>query len=267
LIEINKSSLSLRLIVPALDSVKIIESIIKLYNKRFEKVIGKLPLNVKLLVTKRKFPLYVLLDAENRMLEGEEFKKQVLMNPWWDVNGMRNDKYYGFYPRKKIGENEKYTLDDLSNISKGKLFSLYPGYFDFDLLLGTTDRYKIHYNGKKRTDEDYKLLTARPYYFYQISNMLELWDVLSNLSSSQVNFIEEMLTSKLRGWRNVEEGDKQNILRKFVKAILKDAFGDKWDKLRDETRYLLTYSTINKLLYDTIILFRHVIKKEADENE
>jgi len=267
LIEINKSSLSLRLVAPAKDSIKIIESITKLFNERFEKVIGKLPLNVKLLVTKRKFPLYILLDAENRMLEGEGFKKQVLMNPWWDVNGMRNDKYYGFYPRKKIGENEKYTLDDLSNISKGKLFSLYPGYFDFDLLLGTTDRYKIHYNGKKRTDEDYKLLTARPYYFYQISNMLELWDVLSNLSSSQVNFIEEMLTSKLRGWRNVEEGDKQNILRKFVKAILKDAFGDKWDKLRDETRYLLTYSTINKLLYDTIIFFRHVIKKEVDENE
>ena len=267
LIEINKSSLSLRLVAPAKDSIKIIESITKLFNERFEKVIGKLPLNVKLLVTKRKFPLYVLLDAENRMLEGEGFKKQVLMNPWWDVNGMRNDKYYGFYPRKKIGENGKYTLDDLSNISKGKLFSLYPGYFDFDLLLGTTDRYKIHYNGKKRTDEDYKLLTARPYYFYQISNILELWDVLSNLSSSQVNFIEEMLTSKLRGWRNVEEGDKQNILRKFVKAILKDAFGDKWDKLRDETRYLLTYSTINKLLYDTIIFFRHVIKKEAGENE
>jgi len=268
LIEINKSSLSLRLIVPALDSVKIIESIIKLYNKRFEKVLGKLPLNIKLLVTKRKFPLYILLDAENRMLEGKEFKKQVLMNPWWNVNGMRNDKYYGFYPEKKIGENEKYTLDDLSSISKGKSFSLYPGYFDFDLLLGTTDRYKIHYNGEKRTDEEYKLLTARPYYFYQISNMLELSDVLlSNLSSSQINFIEEMLTSKLRRWRNVKDGNKQNIFEEFVKAILKDAFEDKWDKLRDETRYLLTYSAINKLLYDTIILFRHVIKKEVDKNE
>jgi len=41
------------------DSMKIIELITKLYNERFEKVLGKLPLNIKLLVAKRKFPLYV----------------------------------------------------------------------------------------------------------------------------------------------------------------------------------------------------------------
>ena len=48
-IEINKSPLSLRLIAPALDSIKIIELITKLYNEKFGKVIGKLPLNLKFL--------------------------------------------------------------------------------------------------------------------------------------------------------------------------------------------------------------------------
>jgi CRISPR-associated Csx11 family protein len=267
IIEITKSPLSLRLIVPALDSMKIIESVTKLYDERFKKVLGKLPLNVKLLVAKRKFPLYILLDAENRMLEGEEFKKQMPMTPWWDVNGMRNDRYYGFYPIKSIKENEKYTLDDLSPISKGKIFRLYPGYFDFDLLLGTTDRYNIYYKGRKREGEDYKLFTGRPYYFYQISEILELWDVLSNLPSSQINFIEEILTSKLREWRNVEDGNKRNIFRGFAEATLKDAFGDKWNGLREETRFFLVNSALNGLLLDTIILFRHVIKKEVNEYE
>ncbi|MCW7073759.1 MAG: hypothetical protein OCU20_07790, partial [Methanophagales archaeon] len=261
LIEINKSPLSLRLIVPASDSMKIIELITKLYNDRFEKVLGKLPLNVKLLVAKRKFPLYILLDAEKRMLEGDEFKTQEPMNPWWDVNGHRYGWYYSFYPTKPVEKGEKYTLDDLSSVSKGKIFSLYPGYFEFDLLLGTTDRYGIYYKGKKRGGEDYKLFTGRPYYFYQISEMLELWDILSeNLSSSQINFIEEMLTSKLREWRNIGDGNKKVVLRGFAEATLKDAFGDKWKGLKEETRSFLINTAINGLLLDTIILFRHVIK-------
>ena len=259
-IEINKSPLSLRLIVPASDSMKIIELITKLYNDRFEKVHGKLPLNIKLLVAKRKFPLYILLDAEKRMLEGKEFETQESMYPWWNVDGLRYEQYYSFYPTKPIKE-DKYTLDDLSSVSEGKIFSLYPAHFDFELLSGTADRYSIYYKEKGRGGEDYKLFTGRPYYFYQISEMLELWDILSkNLPGAQINFIEEMLTSKLREWRNIEDGNKKVVLRGFAEATLKDAFGDKWKGLKEETGSFLINTAINGLLLDTIILFRHVIK-------
>ncbi len=260
-IEINRSPLLLRFIIPALDSIEIIKMITELYNERFKKVIGKLPLNIKLLVTKRKFPLYILLDAEKRMLEDEEFKKQVLMNPWWEAD-KQNEEYYGFYPIKSVEEDKKYTLDDLSPFSKEKIFYLYPGYFDFDLLLGTTDRYKIYYENKKRGDKEYKLFTGRPYYFCQISKMLELWGILvNNLSSSQINFIEEVLTSKLREWRDVK--DKDDVFKTFAEAVLRDAFGNKWNELREEDRLLLVNSTLNRLLIDVIILFRHIIKEEV----
>ncbi|MCW1309460.1 MAG: CRISPR-associated protein Csx11 [Candidatus Nanoarchaeia archaeon] len=259
-IEINRSPLLLRFIIPALDSIEIIKMITELYKERFKKVIGKLPLNIKLLVTKRKFPLYILLDAEKRILEDEEFKKQVAMNPWWDIE-KQNEKYYAFYPIKLI-ENEKYTLDDLSPISKGETFYLYPGYFDFDLLLGTTDRYKICYKNRKRGDEEYKLFTGRPYYFYRISKTFELWDILvNNLSSSQINFVEEILTSKLREWKDVK--DKNDVFRTFAEVVLKDAFGDKWNKLEEEDRLLLVNSTLDRLLIDVIILSRHIIKEEV----
>ena len=268
LIEINRSPLSLRLIVPASDSMKITELITKLYNERFEKVLGKLPLNIKLLVAKRKFPLYVLLDAEKRMLEGDEFKTQEPMNPWWNVDGHRYGWYYSFYPTKTVEVGEKYTLDVLSSISKGEIFHLYPGYFDFELLLGTADRYGIYYKGKNRGGEDYKLFSGRPYYFYQVSEMLELWDILSeNLSLSQINFIEEMLTSKLREWRDIEDGGKRVVFMEFAEAILKDAFDRKWNNLREETKFFLVNSAINGLLLDTIILFRHVTKYRGEENE
>lgn len=99
-IEITKSPLSLRLLVPASDSIKILESIVKLYNQRFKKVIGKLPLNMGLLVANRKFPLYMLLEAGGRMFKNKEFKDPESMDVWWDINGLKNDEYYSFYPMK-----------------------------------------------------------------------------------------------------------------------------------------------------------------------
>lgn len=266
-IEITKSPISLRLIVPASDSIKILNLITKLYNERFQKVIGKLPLNAGLLVAKRKFPLYVLLEAGERMLIDKGFKAPEEMDLWWNVTELGDDMYYDFYPIRELRKNEKYTLDDLSEISKGRLYALYPGYFDFDLLIATTDRYGIRYKDNKRYNEDYRLLSSRPLHFYKISNMIDLWEILyNNLSNSEINFIEEMLSGKLREWRDVKDYDKKIVVREFAEATLKDAFADKWEKLRRETRYFILNSALDNLLLDTIILFRHTIK-EARDNE
>jgi len=268
LIKITASPISLRLIVPTLDSVKIVDMIARLYSERFKRVLGKLPLNVKVLTVNRKFPLYVLLDAERRMLGDRVFKKPVKMNPWWNTDEMGNDDLFRFYPTKLIGENEKYTLDDLSSISKGKPFSLYPGYFDFDLLTATTDRYNIYYEGGRRGDETYRLYSRRPCYFYHISMILELWDMLSNLSSSQINNIEEALTTKLREWRYVEDGSsKVEVFLRFAEATIKDAFGSIWDGLREETRCFFVNSLLNGLLMDSIFIFKHMIKEEKEIGE
>lgn len=266
-IEITKSPLSMRLIVPASNSMVILESIVKLYNQRFEKVLGKLPLNIGLLVSKRKFPIYVLLDAEERLFHTKEFKESVAMDVWWDITSLRNDEHYSFYPTNK-SDNQKYNLDDLALLSNGKLYALYPGYFDFDLLLGTQDRYNIAYEGKRRTNEDYRLFSNRPYYFYQIPQMIDLWEILkNNISSAQINFIEEALINKLQEWRKVNEKSKEEVFRKFTEATVKDAFSNNWDKLKIETQDFILSSAFNGLLLDTIILFRHTIKGGEIENE
>ena len=268
-IEINKSPLSLRIMVPASDSMKIIELITKLYNERFEKVLGKLPLNTKLLVANRKFPLYLLLDAESRMLENEDFTKTVQMKTWWNLDGLRNDEFYGYYPISDFEEsNKKINLDDISQLSNGKIFYLYPGYFDFDLLSSNIDRYNINYRNGERANEDYRLFTARPYYQYEISKMLELWDILSsNISSSQINIIEELFTSKKAEWKNVNDKDKNDVFRNFFEMVLKDSFGKKWDLLSEETKCFLLESSVNNLLLDTIILFKHTLKEGVDKGE
>lgn len=260
-IEITKSPLLLRLVTPASDSMKILELIVKLYCNRFEKVLGKLPLDTSLLVYKRKFPLYVLLDAGERLLNNQEFKEPMMMDVLWDINGLRNDKYYGLYPIRKL-DGKKYNLEDLIPISKGKPFALYPGYFDFDLLFSTADKYNMIYKEKRRTGEDYNLFSNRPYYLYQIFQIIDLWEIIkNNLSSTQINFVEETLTNKLREWRNVKEKNKGDIFRKFAEATLKVAFENNWEKLRKETQDFIINVALNGLLLDTIILFRHTIKE------
>lgn len=271
LIEITKSPLSLRLIIPADISIKILQCVTDLFNKRFGKVLGKLPLNIGLLVAKRKFPLYVLFDAAERFFHSKEFKEPLMMDVWWDTYELQNDKYYGYYPTN----NEEITLDNLEPISKDKDYNLYPGYFDFDMLLGTQDRFNIIYKNKKRDSKDYILFSHRPYFFYQLPKIIDLWDIdilANNLANSQIKFIEESLTTKLQEWRNVNEDNKDGVFKKFVKSTIIDAFSSKWTQLKAETQGSILNSAYNGLLIDTIILFRHTIKdkeekKDKEENE
>lgn len=262
-IEIVRTPLLFQIIVPALDAVEILEMITTMFNERFTKVIGKLPLNAGLLVANRKFPLYLLLEAGKRILRDKEFQEQAPLDPWWDISNVRNDKFYGFYPLKKLKEDEHYTLDDIVPLSKGKTYALYPGYFDFELLSGNEDRYKLAYKDKKRAQEDYKLFSGRPYYLYQFKQMVDLWEILrNNLSVTQINFIEQAITEKIKEWRKVEDFYKNDVFRKYALAILQDAFGDRWFKLREETRYFIVNSTVNNLLLDTIVIFSHIIKEK-----
>lgn len=261
-IELEKTPDSLRLLVPAYDSIKILQLVTELYNERFKKVIGKLPLNAGLLVANRKFPLYVMLETGERMLNRKEFKQPEYMEPWWDLSFVQNDRFYKYYPIRKSEEGH-YTLDDLVPISKGQFYELYPGYFDFDLLSGTNDRYKINYSkdSRSRMGGDYTLLSARPLYFHQIAEIVELWEILkNNLSSSQLNFLEQVLMEKKKEWANVRDDEKSQVYRYFAEATLKEAFGGKWVELSEETKDLLKRAANNDLLLDTLTLFNHILK-------
>ncbi len=62
----------------------ILRQLLELYDERFAKVQGKLPLHVGLLVAKRKYPLYALLDAGQQILDHPSFRKGVSLSPWWN---------------------------------------------------------------------------------------------------------------------------------------------------------------------------------------
>ncbi|MBC7107313.1 MAG: CRISPR-associated protein Csx11 [Methanomassiliicoccales archaeon] len=264
-IVLMKSPLSMRFLVPASDSMKIICLIADLYAQRFQKVIGKLPLYVGLLVAKRKFPLYALLEASERLFRDEKFREQVMMSPWWLSGKEFANDYFAYYPVRKTSMEKRYTLDDLETLAYDKTYALYPGYFDFELLLSTADVRNITYENGRRAGEDYKLFSRRPYYFHEIQDIKRLWDILNNnLSSTQINFIEESLTGKLRDWKNLEDSNKMIVFRKFAEVVLKDAFGKKWKEFDEVTRCFVVRSAIDGLLLDTIDLFKHTVKEGGE---
>ena len=44
--------------------------------------------------------------------------------------------------------------------------------------------------------------------------MMDLWEILTNnIPGSQINFIEEMFTNKLREWRNVSDANRRGFTK------------------------------------------------------
>jgi len=268
IIKIIKNPYSLKLLIPAADSAQILKRVFEKYNEKFKFVIGKLPLNVSLIISKRKFPLYITMDASERMLKDETFQQPVVMKPWWEKRKEESqDKYFGYYPCKRFDANQRLDpFNDIKNFDTSD-FYLYPGYFDFNFLLSTTDRYKIGYDNNTRIDCDYKILTNRPYYFHTIIDMIDLWNELSlRLSNSQIFTIKEMLTRKAIEWKHVIDSNKDEVFKEYALSVLKNAFSEKWAKLPKSIKNNLLEAANTGLLSDIIDFFVQNIKINEVEN-
>lgn len=261
-LELLRTPFDLKLLVPALEVPVVLKIANDLFNRYFQNVLGKVPLNVSLIVANEKFPLYALLDAEQRMLKDPVFNSQQLMEPWWDTTLSPDNPYYRYYPTKKLASDDhRYVLADLVPFSRGTCYALYPGFFDFELLQSTGDRNNINYHGDKRGDPKYQIFSGRPRYFYQIEIMLYIWQLLrANLTTSQIHKLEMLLIEHSNGLKNIPSQDKKPILKELGEAALRDAFGARWSVLRPESRTTLIEATANNLLLDTINLFVHVCK-------
>lgn len=156
---------------------------------------------------------------------------------------------------------------DLEWLTSGGIYHLQPGYFDFEMLSATDDRYLITYDNGRRNTPEHRLYSARPLYLHMIPNMIRLWEVLrSNLSNSKMNSLEENLTSRLRELRGVRDPSREIVFKRFALASLMDAFNGKWKSLRSETQDFILRSAVDGFLLDTLVLFRHILKEDGNEN-
>ena len=131
-----------QVLLPASRVPDVLGSLPALEESHFGQVRGKLPLNVGLLVANRKFPLYALVEAGQRILGHDAFSNGWLQNPWWKSGS--SSEFYGNYPTQKPGERG-FSITALSSIETGGQFWMTPGFFDFDFLGATTDRHRLRY--------------------------------------------------------------------------------------------------------------------------
>lgn len=257
-----------QVLVPAARTRDVLEELLKLYDQRFEKVRGKLPLHIGLLVAKRKFPLYALLEAGQQILDGAAFQAGRCQRPWWNPGKAPRDlsmDFYGYYPNKGP-EVRGFQLEDLAEVSPDGAVWLTPGYFDFDFLGSTADRQRLVYktaDGKRpvRPSIAYGQVNPRPFPLHRLREAIDLWKkVFLKISTTQRHQVEQTLATKLEEWRNV--GDEVwPVFRTFGRATLRQTFTEFWDTLGEEGQRQLETALEDGLLLDALELFQHVVKE------
>jgi len=248
----------------------ILRQLLELHDERFAKVQGKLPLHVGLLIAKRKYPLYALLDAGQQILDHPSLKEGVSLSPWWNINGLADDmtSLYSGYPTNKP-VNGKHSISGLTT-NRSQTFWTTPGYFDFDLLGSTSDHHRLNYEDEGRDglwpvrrSVGYGLICPRPFPLHHLQKMFDIRGVLSKLSRTQRHQLEEVLRTKLDEWMLAGEG-WMPVFVQFGKAVLRDAYGGRWQELPIETKQLLEKALEDGMLLEALEFFQHVIKERED---
>lgn len=257
-----RSPMFCQVLLPASSVPALLESLLKLEEEHFAVVRGKLPLHIGVLIAKRKLPLYALLEAGQQILSHSAFRDGWLQRPWWQ--GVSGSVFYQQYPTEPSGPGG-HRVNALSDAGGEQQLWLTPGYFDFDLLGATTDRHRLQYQAASsivRRSVAYGPICPRPMPLHRLSELLELWKLLTGLPPTQRHHVEAALGSKLEQWGAVGE-QLDEVFAAFAKAVLCDAFGDRWTKgLEPKDRDLLLRSARDGLLLDCLQFFEHVVKGE-----
>ncbi|MBI4492161.1 MAG: CRISPR-associated protein Csx11 [Chloroflexi bacterium] len=268
-IVLARSPVFCQLLLPANRTAAVLRQLLALTEERFDKVQGKLPLHVGVLVAKRKFPLYALIEAGQQALEDPSFREGMSQLPWWDTTGHADDPFYGHYPTA-APNGGAHRLTDLAPVDHARPFWLTPGYFDFDFLGSTADRHRLTYelaadNRPSRPSIAYGHLRPRPFPLHRLRAVFDIWNLLTaRLTMTQLHHLEEAMATKLVEWGEIGN-EAGPVFEYFAKALLCRSFGERWTELEPEQRDLLERSARDGLLLETLELFRHVLKEGSSD--
>jgi len=268
-IVLARSPVFCQLLLPANRTAAALQQLLELAKERFGKVEGKLPLHVSVLVAKRRFPLYALIEAGQQTLDDPSFRKGMPQLPWWDTRDHAGDPFFGYYPTT-APDGGVHRLTDLAPVYDTGLFWLTPGYFDFDFLDSTADRHRLTYelaaDGRpSRPAIAYGHLRPRPFPLHRLRAVFDIWKLLTtHLTVTQLHHLEEALATKLEGWDEIGK-EAEPVFKRFARASLHRSFGERWAGLTAEQRDLLEQSARDGLLLETLQLFRHVLKEGSSD--
>ena len=315
---IHTSPLSFIAFVPCADATKIIQTIRHEYEKQFSKVTNRLPLNMGAIYFRRKFPLYMALDAARRMMR--QFRQPAESETWEITNNPEDDEEeqvvtlhlkkegedltcsmevsyhlldgntdwyhpYFFVKSPAPGELEKRQsyvpkagrfkrfdspLVHVKQLKQGDKIQLLPGYFDFELVDTSDNRFLLSYDddGIRKHYWANALSGTRPYYLYELDRLEKIWELLSQrgLKQNQIKIITEMLAEKLTVWNLTWRTAAYNeVFKKFAENLLKTSNKSWWGSLSPSEQTMLVKASQNGMLFDALDLFQRIMKEKVQE--
>ncbi|OQX19634.1 MAG: hypothetical protein BWK75_05480, partial [Candidatus Altiarchaeales archaeon A3] len=146
--------------------------------------------------------------------------------PFYIVNEGLNVKERETYFQTYIRDEEnilKVDLVHVKDLKQGDKIMYDPSYFDFQFLDTSARRFEIIINKdtNKRKHDIFGKKGPKPYYLEDIDNFTKLWEILNdksyNITSSQINNLSALLTSKIQEW-NLED-KKLDSIPEFVNLV------------------------------------------------
>ncbi len=289
-------------LVPADKALQVAEAIKGKYEREMGKVRNRLPLTVGIVFAGRRTPLPAILDAGRRMLrqslkneswevtnvdpprprsswpgevkltlqrEGQALSVEVstIMG-----DGKTEDVWYPYWRLEKGRENpdprerlfkgiDGKNWTHVSDLQIGDIVSFMPSRLDFEFLDTAARRFEVSYddNGKRREP----VHPARPYYLERLTDLEELWKLLSEgLATSQIHNLVGLIEAKRMEWATDQDNPIfRDIFKEMLCEIIRNA-GWKKDYLSEEQFKQLLQSAITGQLADLAELYTSILGKD-----
>jgi hypothetical protein len=296
---VTLSPMRLEFVVSTHRLADVISLLYRQYEEQFGKIRTHLPLSIGIIVFYHKFPLYIVLEAANRLRHHVRPQKRTLtiihnterdchadllsnldcqglpMAFNWTVPTCRSDgNKDDFYPFLDTGAA---AATHVRSVIPDHDIQISEGGFDFLLLDSAARRFAISPRGLY-----HHIFGNRPAWPLSIwQHFHRLGHLLDKLEKSQISRIENLLTEKRMQWKQAwQTSDK--VIKQFCTAVVMapNSFGKKNKDGRylllddksndtplppDSDKALLINAAANGLLLDAIDFFLHIpgLKRQA----
>jgi len=284
-------------ILPAKRAFEVIRGIKEKFEIQFSKVLGKISLNIGIVYSHRKRPIYISLDAVRRFRDEFKFDEeegyiavekqhlckilknankehlyQYLVAPikvkgkeiFWKVHHTLGDGNIDWYYPYFTSSNKLLHITDVTFNDK---LSIYLNYLDFEYLDTTTRRFDIVLSeDKKRTHPIVGNKGPRPYLLEDVDKFERLKEIFERIGSwTPIRDIEALAASKRQEWSEKGElGDRKAIYEELIDSALENKlrrfFDDKnWG---NNVKPFLLSCIMEGSFFDAIELFKSIMKME-----
>ena len=275
------------IIVPANRSFELSQKIGKQFYLNFSKALGKLSLNIGIVLAYRKIPVFALLDAGRRLIN--EFsslkdlkttfisvKKEYLKDYeilslkignkeiFWKIGTKlgdgNKDNYYPYF----ISTNGKPM--HFSEIKLNKGIKIYPNKFDFEYLDSSIRRFDIVVNKNgKRCHSIIGNSGPRPYLLEDLEKFQKLLDIFKIVGSwTPIKDLEALAETKRMEWIKNNDSKTLEVYKKLMESAIENKLLKFFEKEDFETNIkpFLLESIMEGSFFDAIELFHFIMKEK-----